>query len=149
MIQFPYHEQSVHDAASQAPETFYRPMAKIRIAGPKGFRDLFALVDTGSDETLFPYDLVDRLGVTIRDGHKNEIRGIGGHTTTIWYSTVNLELLTPGGGPRWSARVGFYLGARSVLGHSGFLDHFTAKFNGRAKRLTLTPNQTAPPPQLT
>ncbi len=72
------------------------------------------------------------------------IRGIEGSLVTIWYATVNLEILTSGGGPRWSARVGFYLGTRPILGHAGFLDHFTARFNGRAKTLTLTPNGTAP-----
>ena len=35
---------------------------------------------------------------------------------------------------------------KDFLGHSGFPDHFTARFNGRAKTLTLTPNGTAPPP---
>ena len=60
-------------------------------------------------------------------------------------TTVALELIAPGGGPWWATRVGFYAGAKPVLGHAGFLDHFTAKFNGRAKLLTLTPNGTAPP----
>jgi len=36
------------------------------------------------------------------------------------------------------------LGPKPILGHAGFLDHFTAKFNGRAKTLTLTPNGATP-----
>ena len=144
MIQFPYHEFRVRYDSPNKQESVYRPLAKIRISGPKGFRELFALVDTGADETLLPHDLVDRLELEIRDNHKNVITGIGGSSTTIWYSTVNLEILTPGRGPYWSARIGFHYGSRSILGHSGFLDYFTAKFNGRAKQLTLTPNGTAP-----
>ena len=144
MIQFPYQGYEVQGKESPRSDSVYRPEVEIRLIGPKGFRDFSALADTGADETLFSIDLADRLGLEIRDEDRTLIRGIEGTATTIWYAQVNLEVLTPGGGPRWSARVGFYLGTRPILGHAGFLDHFTARFNGRAKTLTLTPNGTAP-----
>lgn len=102
------------------------------------------LVDTGSYATLIPSIFADLLGLILRDDDQETILGIGRSSIVIWYATVKLEVLTPGGGPRWSARVGFYPGTKPILGHSGFLDHFTARFNGRSKTLTLTPNGTAP-----
>ncbi len=144
MIQFAYESQQVRARSGTGVDLVYRPKARIRIDGPKGTDELSALVDTGADETLLPVDLAERLGLELRDEARTVILGIVGNSTPIWYAQVNLEVLRPGGGPRWSARVGFYLGAKPILGHAGFLDHFTAKFNGRAKTLTLTPNGTTP-----
>ena len=124
----------------------YRPVATVLISGPADVRELTALVDTGADSTLLSYTYIELLGLILQDEDREDIVGIGGQSSTVWYATVNLGLVTPGDGPRWAARAGFYRDARPILGHEGFLDHFTAKFNGRAKTLTLTPNGTAPLP---
>jgi len=145
MIQFPYEPARIIAHNGKQAELIYRPIALIRVIGPAGQRDLTGLVDTGADATLIPATFASLLGIPLNDNDKEDILGLGGSSTTIWYAQVNLEVLTPGGGPRWSARVGFYLGSKPILGHAGFLDHFTARFNGRAKTLTLTPNGTAPP----
>ncbi len=146
MIQFPYEAQKVRARSGVGFDLVYRPKARIRIVGPKGADELLALVDTGADETLLPVDLAETLGLELRDEDRTVVLDIVGNSTTIWYVTINLEVLIPGDGPCWSARVGFYLGRKPILGHSGFLNHFTARFDGRAKTLTLTPNGTAPPP---
>jgi hypothetical protein len=66
----------------------------------------------------------------------------------VRYGTVAGGARGGGGGYRWSARVGFHAGFRVMLGHSGFLDYFTASFNGRSRQLTPTPNGTAPAPTI-
>lgn len=146
MIQFAYQAHQIRARPGVGIDVVYRPKARIRLSGPGGSEEFAALVDTGADETLFLADVVAKLGLGLRDEDRTVIVGIEGSSTTIWYARVTLEVMTPGGGPRWAARVGFYLGTKPILGHAGFLDHFTAKFNGGAKTLTLTPNETAPAP---
>jgi Aspartyl protease len=123
-------------------------MIPIRVIGPAGDDDLRALVDTGSDDTLLPDSLIGLLGVALRPGDQAVIVGIEGSTTVVRYGTVDLEIPGAGGGYRWSARVGFHASFRVVLGHIGFLEYFTASFNGRTRQLTLTPNGTAPAPTI-
>jgi hypothetical protein len=110
----------------------------VRVNGPNCDDDLDALVDTGADDILLPDYLI---GVVVVPGDQTVILGIGG-SVVVRYGTVDLEL--PGYG--WSARVGFHPGVRAVLGHAGFLEYFTATFNGRRRDLTLTPNGAAPAP---
>jgi hypothetical protein len=60
-------------------------------------------------------------------------------------------LITDGEAPLiWSARVWFDDGRpdRLLLGHTGFLEHFTATFEGRGHRVSLQPNGTFPEPIL-
>jgi hypothetical protein len=68
--------------------------------------------------------------------------GIDGGTSLVRYGTVDLVLP----GYRWSGRVGFHASFNAVLGHTSFLDHFTATFNGRHRYVNLTPNGSAPAP---
>lgn len=109
---------------------------------------MLGLVDTGADDTLLPGHLIEQLGAVIRPGDRAVIVGIDGGTTLVHYGIVDLMLPGPGGNYRWSTRVGFHASFRTILGHSGYLEYFTATFNGRRRHLTLTPNGTAPPPSM-
>jgi hypothetical protein len=148
MIRFPYQSFPVRGTRGAGYDTLHRPMIPIRAIGAAGDDDLRSLVDTGADDTLLPDLLIGLLGVTIRLGDQAVIVGIEGSTTVVRYGTVDLEIPGPGGRYRWSARVGFHASFRVVLGHSGFLDYFTASFNGRSRQLTLTPNGTASAPAI-
>ena len=148
MIRFPYQSFPVKGTRGAKYDIVYRPMIPIRAMGPAGDDDLRALVDTGADDTLLPASLIDLLGVALRPGDQAVIVGIEGSTTVVRYGTVDLEIPEAGGGYRWSARVGFHASFRVVLGHIGFLEYFTASFNGRTRQLTLTPNGTAPAPMI-
>ena len=47
---------------------------------------------------------------------------------------------------KWSASVGFTTTrTRAIWGHAGFLNYFTATFDGRRKSVRLDPNDTFPP----
>jgi hypothetical protein len=140
MIRFPYKASTVRGTRGGASETIYRPMIPIVVYGPDGNYEVMAWVDTGSDDTLFPDNLIRRLGVVLNPNEHAVIAGIEGSMTVVRYGMVDLEIPEQGGGYRWSARVGFHAGPRIVLGHCGFLEFFTASFNGRNRHLTLTPN---------
>ena len=144
MIQFDYERYLIFDSKSKRRVPIRRPVARIRVTGSIGSEEILAWVDTGADLSMLPLSLAEPLGITLQADDQELILGVGREPVLIWHATVNLGLITPGGGPSWAARVGFHSGYQALLGHAGFLDHFTARFNRRAKTLTLTPNGTAP-----
>ena len=122
-----------------------RPVIVVRAIGPAGAWLIPGLVDTGATETLLPLSYVARLGVP--RGDRIELAGAGGQLIPAWLSRVDLDLTRGRTLYRWSARVAFVARRGEALwGHEGFLDHFTATFDGLRKRLTLRPNGTFPPP---
>ncbi len=145
-MKFPYDRYLVRGIGTARYATVYRPTVMVRVTGLKGWDDVLGLVDTGADDTLFPDALIGPLGVVTRQVDQAVIVGIDGGTVLVRYASVELMLPGPGGDYRWSARVGFHPNLNAVLGHTGFLKHFTATFNGQRRHLRLTPNGTASPP---
>src|SRR4051812_4962578 len=81
------------------------------------------------------------LGTIVHPGDQATITAFDGGAVVVRYGTVDLELRRRGAALfRWSARVAFHGGNRTLLGHAGLLDCFTATFNGRRRHVTLTPN---------
>jgi hypothetical protein len=96
----------------------------------------------GSDETLLPDLLIRHLGISIEPDERATIVGIDGGLMTVPFGMVNFELRKGNRAYRWSARVGFHPGFHTILGHAGFLRHFTATFDGLRRRLVLKSNGT-------
>lgn len=140
MIRIPYESFLVRGTGGKALEVIYRPMIKVRAHGSTGAKEMSGLVDTGADDTLLPDAFAGILGLVLDPKDHAIITGLGGGLTVVRYGTVNLEIPGAGGGYRWSARVGFHASPKIVLGHGGFLEYFTASFNGRNRHVTLTPN---------
>jgi hypothetical protein len=143
-MRFPYQSYPVRGAGTTRSVLVHRPVFPVHVIGLKGDANLMGLADTGADDTLLLDSLIGPLGVVIAPGDQAVIVGIDGGMTVVRYGTVDLELP----GYRWSARVGFHASFRTVFGHVGFLDYFTATFNGRRRYVTLTPNATAPAPTM-
>ena len=141
-MKFPYESYPIRRPGKRTYELVHRPMIFVGIDGSTGSDRLFGLADTGADTTLFPDYLVVQLGVIMAPDDQEVIRGMDGGTTLVRYGRVALTLP----GYQWSARVGFHNGFSTVLGHSGFLENFTATFNGRRRYVTLTPNGPGPAP---
>jgi hypothetical protein len=145
MIRFPYKSLVVRGTRAGSFGTVYRPMIPFHLFGPAGEDEAIGLVDTGSDDTVFPDYLIRVLGVVIAPLDYAAVGGVGNGMELVRYGTIDLAIPGAGGGDRWSARVGFHAGHKVVLGHGGFLESFTASFNGRSRHLTLTPNGNARP----
>jgi hypothetical protein len=120
-------------------------MIDVAVWGPSGAYDFLGRVDTGADDVLLPDFSIQDLGLTGLSEHIR-IEGIGG-ISFVRYGLVDLEIREGAESLRWSARVGFYSGLIPVFGLKGFLQHFTARFNGRRNYLDLVPNGTAPHPR--
>ena len=121
-----------------------RPMLELRVTGPAGTFDIFGRVDSGADDTLLPERLVAILGITDLSGPL-VICGVGG-AMLVRYGTVDLDIYQGQASFRWAARVGFSSHPDALFGLKGFLQFFTATFNGRRHYLDLLPNGTALPP---
>jgi hypothetical protein len=138
-MRFAYQSYPVPGIGAIRYAVVHRPVIPFRVIGPSGPVELMALVDTGADDTLVREYLVGPLGVAIHPADQVAITGMGGALTIVRFATVELELSRSGRTYRWSTRIGFYPGLKPILGHLGFLEHFTATFNGRQRQLTLQP----------
>ena len=126
----------------------FRPMLPVRIIGPKSANPpVPCRLDTGADDVMFPDIEAGFLGLVLDEANRVPIESLGRGTTAI-YETVDLEITDGTTTWRWSARVGFHDGPKHVyvVGHNGFLQHFTASFDGKDRRFSLVPNGTFPPP---
>ena len=130
------------------PAVIFRPEIEITIHGPKGAREVLALVDTGSDDTVLSERVARDLGIPLARGTGPAARVFGGQEVSLFYADVELELVHADGRLRWLAHVHFLAGgsdeASVVLGHQGFLEFFTAKFSGEECALDLEPNAYLP-----
>lgn len=127
----------------------HRPMAIVRIPWARKARKFEALVDTGTDECVFPVSVAQAAGIDLADATGAEISGVGGGLMNCLYAPVQLELTDGTESLRWMSRVGFveYHPAERemlILGHSGFLEYFTAIFDGEALTMELEPNSRLP-----
>jgi hypothetical protein len=147
-MRFPYQAYPVQGIGAAHIALVYRPAVPIRVVGPSGDGFAFGLADTGADETMFTDRFIGPLGVVIRPGDHATITTLDGGAVPVRYGTVDLELSRRGVVRRWSARIAFHAGGKAILGHAGFLQYFTATFNGQHQYVTLRPNGSAPSPTM-
>ena len=122
-------------------------LAAIRgIIGPQYWYDLpQALIDTGAQDTVFPWDLHTVIGAQLRPdgGYVLRWRGTG---YPLRFADVELQLTGNGSVWRWPALVGFSPAPLPyvLLGHFGFLQYMDAAFLGEQLVLELEPNVAYP-----
>jgi hypothetical protein len=117
----------------------------VRIQGPAAARRLkYALLDTGSQDTLFPVELAEPLGIVL-GGESQSIRWRG-QRYSVEFHAIELELTQGGISWRWRARAGFTPAplAYALLGHGGCLEFLDATFRGADQVVDLETNRTFP-----
>ncbi|MBN2577551.1 MAG: hypothetical protein JXB10_00985 [Pirellulales bacterium] len=134
---------------SLAPDTgepivIFRPEIRITVHGPQRSADFIALVDTGADNIIMPESIARDLNIPLIAGKGPPATAFGGQKMPLSYADIQLEVIHPSEMLQWTARVYFIAdggnGDTLVLGHQGFLDFFTATFNGEDCTLNLEPN---------
>lgn len=115
----------------------YRPVLAVRLAGPQGTRLRDALLDTGSDDTVFTDNLATLLGVDLRGAEERTIDLIGRpHPLLCRFASVQLQI-TDGLAEtyQWAAVIGFVTAPLryNLLGHAGFFNFFDADFQGASR----------------
>jgi hypothetical protein len=97
--------------------------------------------------TLVPRSYFHKLGMIELPSNRGRLRTVSGHVDVL-VGSLDLELRSARLKYRWSARVGFVSRADNIalLGHAGFLDHFSATFDGLRKCVTLKAQEPLPVP---
>lgn len=123
-----------------------RPIVYITVIGPLGTSLEEALLDTGSDDTVFPEGVATIIGLDLTNAPTGSASGVGMTVATIRYAEVTLRLTDGLEFREWPARVGFTPAPikRSLLGFAGFFQFFTAAFDGDREQVELTVNATYP-----
>ncbi len=122
----------------------YRPIMAVGISGPSGNWILDGLLDTGSDDTIFPEWVAAVIGLDMHQAIDQEIHLAGrGKPLRCRYWSTKLRL-TDGLQEtyEWNATVGFVAIPLKcpLLGQAGFLQYFDVTFQGADHGAILTPN---------
>ena len=151
MLQYPYQPVPLVGAAPPSlPPTAtarWRPFAPVTIIGPTGTSRHFrrALVDPGADDTVFPLQLVERLGVVLRPDASHKLRWRG-QMYQLRYGDAELQLGDGDISYRWTTVVCFSDAPISyrILGYAGCLELFNVTFRGADQIVELEPNHSYP-----
>src|SRR5262249_10300953 len=106
-----------------------------------------ALLDTGSDDTVFDEDLAAKIGVDLTGAPEAEMGGVGGlPVARLRYAQVRLRLATATEQREWPATGAF---TRSplrfpLLCFAGVLQYFDAEFRGQREEVELEINSLSP-----
>ena len=125
-----------------------RPVFRITIIGPGGTWVGPGLLDTGSDDTVFSERVAALIGLDLTNAPVREASGVGAGAFPIRYAEVRLRFTDGKEFREWPARVGFTAAPlkRPLLGYAGFLQFFTATFDGAGERVELAANPHHPGP---
>ncbi len=123
-----------------------RPVVDISVMGPVGTRPIRALLDTGSDDTIFPEDLAAAIGLDLSHAPTRFLTGIGPTGYRVRYADVRLRLTDGIEFRDWPASVAFTDAPMPLptLGHTGCLQFFSAMFHGDRAEVELTTNPSYP-----
>jgi hypothetical protein len=119
-----------------------RPLFAVTLIGPVGTYLNAGLLDTGSDETIFPDFAAVRAGIDLSNAPTEFIVGLGRVGVRLRFAEVTLRIAGINELREWKAWVGFTANplTRPVLGFAGFLQFFTAQFYGDREEVELTVN---------
>lgn len=148
-MNFPYSSIISLDPGSGEYLLIRRPEIPVAIVGPSGAATFVGLVDTGSDNTIFPKSVADYLGISTGPSSGPAALVFGGQHVQLLTGEAILKLEADGLAISWKSLICFFESPSSeeetiILGHAGFLDYFTAVFDGLAGKLTLIPNGDMP-----
>ena len=99
------------------------------------------LVDSASDDTIFPLSVARQLGIDLRNAPVGDARPVAGATLSYRYAHVTLRITDVRETCEWPAIVGFIdLPMRwALLGQTGFLQFFDVILRGADREVVLTP----------
>lgn len=116
-----------------------RPIVTVTLLGPAGHRAHPALLDTGSDDSVFPESLAARIGIDLTGAPTGSVAGVGAGPVALRYAQATLRLTDGREFREWQGWVGFTATplSLSVLGFAGCLQFFGAYFRGDREEVEL------------
>lgn len=146
MLRFPYLEEpltrQVPPSLPSGATSRFRPLLPVRIFGSRGSRlFLRALLDPGSDDTVFPLDVADIVGASLISGTAHSLRWRGAQYR-LRFGRVQLQLEGTAETWRWPAVVAFCDAPirYPLLGNAGCLEFFDVTFRGDQRVLEIERN---------
>lgn len=127
---------------------FHRPVVTVRIVGPGGQQQKLpdTLVDAGSEDCIFPLDLVAALGIPLLPPTPHQLKWRGS-SFPLRFAETTLQLMHNADSCwEWRAIIGFCAAPLpyQIFGYLGGLQHFDAKYRGADQILDLAPNASFP-----
>jgi hypothetical protein len=104
---------------------------------------VFAIVDSGSDVSLFNSSLAKILGIDMKTGRHEEIYGINEQPIDVYFHQVHLTVI---GLSSVNIVVGFTESSAvdpGLLGQRGFFDNYMIRFERYRDQLEVFPRSTA------
>ena len=149
-LRFPYllpNPPSITGATVSNPASgsaFLRPLVPVAIIGQVTRRRFpRALLDTGSEDTIFPAPIATMIGAQLyRRGSQKSVVRWRGTTYPLRFGNIHLELTDGTTSWNWPAEVGFsdaplpYV----ILGNNGCLEFFDVTFFGESREVELKIN---------
>ena len=147
IFRFPYLEEPLlgppPPSLSAGDVSRWRPLIPVRIIGPTGRSRLFlrALLDPGSDDTIFPLDVAALIGVELRSGTNHSVRWRG-QRYKLEFADVHLALTDNAETWRWPAVVALSDAPirYPLLGLAGCLQFFDVAYLGEQRFVEIDAN---------
>jgi hypothetical protein len=119
-----------------------RTILPVSVVGPTGSVMRDALLDTGSDETVFPESVAVRIGIDLVSAPLGGASGAAATRVPLRYAQVTLRIGDHYEQREWSALIGFTAAPLRypLLGYAGFLQFFDSTFRGAREEVELTVN---------
>lgn len=116
-----------------------RPLIPIRVKHKAVNTDVYALVDSGADASLFHADIARDLLIDLESGHRHELFGVSGHSIVAYFHEVILQVI----GSKESVKVEIAFTDSTpfpaLLGQLDFFEHHQIKFERYKERLKINP----------
>lgn len=135
-LKFPFYTFPTSPTDPLGRHSILRPVIDVRLYGPRGHISALALVDSGSDDTIFDHEYAETIGIDWESGGSHDITGVSGGTVRVHFKSVTYEI----SGHRFTADVGFAkmpLTFKAVLGQTGFFDQTIVKLDHGNKRIEI------------
>ncbi len=114
----------------------FRPALEVTVKHQARSLKLICIVDSGADMCAFPAKVGEFLGLEIKAGKSEKLKGIEGTSSRVYYHELALEV----GGYQFECPIGFGEGIKfPVLGQDGFFDKFEVTFNYLKNEISLKP----------
>lgn len=128
----------------------FRPEIPVRLIGSRGDVFVLGLLDTGSDSVVIGRGIAERIGARLRRRTLWKVHGFGGQAVAAVRGMIEIEIVHRGESLCWTLPISVVTyddpdqNEVLLLGQSGFLQYFDARFIGDAHIVELKPNPKFP-----
>jgi hypothetical protein len=116
-----------------------RPVIPVRLSYKDKYLDVYALIDSGADASIFHSSIAKELDIDIVSGRKEKFFGISGEGIDVYFHKVQIQII--GSSESIGIEAGFTdsKGVGAILGQAGFFENYHIKFERDKERVEITP----------